>query len=567
MHTRTAFIATLVALTILLPRPQEGSAAARAPLWVCSDGKGTISLFWLPPLGDWPSGGFRIERIMRGRAALLADGVRPGRDDAAMAQLAPGDAADIRDLDAKIWTGTLTDEEKALSISRLGRRAAVDAVYGRALGVRFTDASHTPGKRTYRVVAQDLGGKTIFTLESHEVDPSRRTEPPQKPSRAAAAPRDGGVVVSWSEPPASAVAPVVAYRIDRIASPGKPVALTKKPFAFDRVPAGTGPEYLDTSPPSGRITYEIRAVDIFGRASQPARAGLLVAPGPRAASARAEAEPESARPPQAEPALLKPPETPAPATELLPAQAAAGEDSARAPETEQAPTAEIRNPPGRESATTAAARTQEEIDPGAATAEGTKSELAVPLERNETYRRWTAAAPGTFEVPEESAAPAAPEEPEAVPASPEPPLARNEMYRRMAAGLEPAEAQGGNRDVEPQESAATPGEATEARPPADDDGRPGPPRIMSISGAGGRVVIDFEPAAPAERAHGFRLLRGSTPASEGAIVGRPIPGDARRFEDATVSPGQSYWYRVVALGEDERPGEPSAPRWVKVGSR
>lgn len=481
--------ATAVLLIFLLFAPPVAHTAPKSqfPFWACSDGNGSVSLFWLPPLGDWPGGGFRLERVTRRKSVMIADGIRPGWDEAAMAAIPPADAARIRDLDAKIRAGNLTDEDKSVSISQMGRNAAMDPLYGRALGVRYTDSARTSGKRIYRLVARDAGGKTIGTMETGEIDPNRKTGGPDRPARLSASPGENGVALSWPDPPASAIAPVVGYRIDRGSGRRRPVSLTRVPVVPNRIPGQEDPGYLDSEPPQGSLVYEVRSVDIFGRLSKAARA--------KTAMSKAIAISRPA------------PAVAATATAIVPPE-------------------EVRKEPERQ------------------------PEQQVPAA--------SPAPAGTVAEPERAAA--------AAPLS-EPPLAQNESYRQRASdslggSRSPAEDARGSGGVEAK---GPPGSGDGGREP--DDGRLRPPRIVSAIGQGDRVTISFEPAAPAERTREILILRSTAPTGLGTVVGHPIPADTRQWDDTTVSAGEYYWYRAVAVDSAGNRSEPSKPRWVAVGSR
>ncbi len=116
MVRRALFVAALAVLVFL---PAEGvpPPVLRFPFWACSDGKGTISLFWLPVGGEWPAGGYRLERVSGGKATVLGGLFRPGQDARSMMEIDPGDADAIRSLADKIEGETLTDDERSRSIS------------------------------------------------------------------------------------------------------------------------------------------------------------------------------------------------------------------------------------------------------------------------------------------------------------------------------------------------------------------------------------------------------------------------------------------------------------------
>jgi hypothetical protein len=264
MRLRLLLIAVLIAV---LAADDVLAGGRRDPFWASSDGKGTVSLFWLPGAGLWPQGGYRLERIHRGKTAVLASNLGPGRDPEAMTALDPGDADEIRRLAGKIAADNLTDTERNHSISAMGRTAATNPVYGRALGVRFTDRAGKGGKRRYRLTALDRDGQAAIAMESDEVSPAKRTPPPAPPTGLTAGVQAGGVALFWIDPPATAIPPVIAYHIERVGRNGKARALTVAPHALNRHLTRGRPDFLDTAPSPEDLVYRVSSLDIFGRRS------------------------------------------------------------------------------------------------------------------------------------------------------------------------------------------------------------------------------------------------------------------------------------------------------------
>lgn len=248
----------------------------RFPVWACSDGSGTISLFWLPTGGDWPAGGYRLERVSRGRTTVLGEAFRPGQDAQAMTALDAGDAEAVRTLAAMIERGPLTEDDRNRSIAGLGRAASADALVGRALGVRYTDAPRERGKLVYRLTALGADGGPGGTMESAPVDPGRPTRAPGGPLGLRAEQRDDGVALFWSDPPANAVAPVVGYRVYRGDGGRRASALTPKPLLLNRHLRRGEPEFVDGTAPARNLVYQVRSIDVFGRLSAPARVRITV---------------------------------------------------------------------------------------------------------------------------------------------------------------------------------------------------------------------------------------------------------------------------------------------------
>ena len=67
---------------------------------------------------------------------------------------------------------------------------------------------------------------------------------------------------------------------------------------------------------------------------------------------------------------------------------------------------------------------------------------------------------------------------------------------------------------------------------------PGEPTITSASGAGGKVVLTFAPAMPEERTAQFLVLRSGNAADQGVVLGDPLAGSVREYQDLYVSDGK-----------------------------
>ena len=95
---------------------------------------------------------------------------------------------------------------------------------------------------------------------------------------------------------------------------------------------------------------------------------------------------------------------------------------------------------------------------------------------------------------------------------------------------------------------------------------PGEPTITSASGAGGKVVLTFAPAMPEERTAQFLVLRSGNAADQGVVLGDPLAGSAREYQDLYVSAGNTYFYRLVAVDAAGNRSDVTDPVIVRVGS-
>jgi hypothetical protein len=103
------------------------------------------------------------------------------------------------------------------------------------------------------------------------------------------------------------------------------------------------------------------------------------------------------------------------------------------------------------------------------------------------------------------------------------------------------------------------------------------PRIDSADGSGGKVRLALRASDLRDTARIY-VLRGGSPDDRGLVIGKPLPGDARTFEDSWVEPGKAYWYHLVAYDAagnrsadgqtvEVRVSAPSIPRPAKLEAR
>ena len=95
---------------------------------------------------------------------------------------------------------------------------------------------------------------------------------------------------------------------------------------------------------------------------------------------------------------------------------------------------------------------------------------------------------------------------------------------------------------------------------------PEAPSITSASGADGKAQLNFVPALPAEKTAQFLVLRSGSDRDLGVVVGDPLPATARQFTDLYTSPGERYWYRLVAVDKNGNRSDPTPPVAIRVGS-
>lgn len=96
---------------------------------------------------------------------------------------------------------------------------------------------------------------------------------------------------------------------------------------------------------------------------------------------------------------------------------------------------------------------------------------------------------------------------------------------------------------------------------------PAAPRVLSASGAEGRVQVRFAAADPAAKTVQVALLRSDSPSEAGLVVGAPVAAAAGTIEDTWAQhPGQRYWYRLVAFDKDGNRSAESEAYSVRVSA-
>ncbi|MBC7790783.1 MAG: fibronectin type III domain-containing protein [Anaerolineae bacterium] len=78
-----------------------------------------------------------------------------------------------------------------------------------------------------------------------------------------------------------------------------------------------------------------------------------------------------------------------------------------------------------------------------------------------------------------------------------------------------------------------------------------PPTNVTVAGAGNSVTVSWSPVS-GKAAASYRVLRALDGRSTGVDLTRPI--DVASFVDATVTPGTTYFYQVIAVYEDKTTG-------------
>ena len=165
------FIA-ITGLLFLLPL----LGAEKGGLAVLSEGEGKVKLLWLPPRGQWPEGGWRVEDAS-GRVLGV---VKPG-DPGALEPLTPGQ----RERWERVKPFFGSQRERTQVAEDMVRLIAVtDFSLAKAFAMAWQGGGLSPGSRSFRVVALNGKGDPLPTvLSSPPVDPSLPDPPLGAPVR------------------------------------------------------------------------------------------------------------------------------------------------------------------------------------------------------------------------------------------------------------------------------------------------------------------------------------------------------------------------------------------------
>ncbi len=560
-------LTALLLLAVLQSRAQEASGA----IFAASDGNGQISLLWFPPPSQWPAGGWKLSdssgQVLAPRIVMA--------DPAALQSLSVEDADAVRRLPGVLAKPAVTPKQRQL-FNILGLRALTDPAFARALGIFWTLNSVAPGSRTYTVTGLDAAGMpTGLQLTSPAIDSSTATALPPAPDGVQVKSDERGVLFFWSPPEENRQLPAIAYAVERDGGGQTNAPVTAKPVIPGVSWDARIPLLLDSNaPPNEMLTYHIYSVDAFGRRSAPTSIRIffpdfhaLEPPQPVTASAGAGkiviSWPAAQKPNLAgylvERAFLYDgPYEALFAQALPPAATGYQDDTVRGGTTYyyRVRAVNSRGDLGGPSSPVAAQATNSGVPPKVegltADAGQTRIRLtwkptAFPIagyfvERRVTTggvsaERWTRLNAGVtpeplFDDMLELTSDATME------------------YRVLAVGFDNSEG-----------------------PPSDtvqvvvaDRSIPEPPSITASSGADGHAQLSFLPAPPVDRTAQFLVLRSGSESDLGVVIGDPLSADARQFTDLYVSPGERYWYRLVAVGRNGNRSDPTPSVAIRVGS-
>jgi hypothetical protein len=552
---KRSFLSLALGVTALA----QNAPAPAGGVFACSDGGGTVRLLWMPPAEHIPAGGWRIQDE-KGKVLERL----PLGDPAALAAVPKAEAEQARQI-VKAFADAKNPKDRKLVLLAAFVKASQSPEMGKALALSTTLKGLAGSRQTFVVVGLDKAGNPDSTkLSSAPVDPSVVTPFPPATSDLKAVPHGRGMELFWS-PVSSQALPVIDYRVKRDGT-----SLTDKPHILGAAWKPEIAQFVDREAGlEAEHTYEVTAVDIFGRRSAAATVRAYL-PDPAALEApgglKAEAQPgrtiltwlaprsryvagfaiERAflREGPWENLIARP--LPASATRFedinptagsmcfyrirsLNSQSLLGEPSlvvfARAKATDK-----LAAPTGL-AAKEGTSRIRLTWNPAPNAIAGYYVERRVGSDH--TWARLNPALLSECQFDDNVGATAS----------------GGFQYRVTAVDFDNSVASSDTVTLILEDT--TP-------PPA--------PLLMQVIGNYGKVVLRFRAASPAERTAHFLVLR-SQPGMPGEIVvGDPLPGNASEVTDLWVQPGQVYRYRLLALTSSDVRSEPSQQLEIRVGA-
>jgi hypothetical protein len=533
---------------------------------VLSDGKGTLTLLWLPAGDDWPRGGWQIQD---GGGKVLVARVMAGEAQA-MSGLAPEAAQAARDL-AQGPPAFKDDRERENFYFGLRFGVLTDPAYARALGFSRTLDRVSAGPKTFLIVGLDATGKPAGPfLKSQAADASIATPPPSAPVGFRAESSPEGVSLYWTAGPAQPQSPVFTYRIDRIGASGRREEATVSPILVNAAASPDRPRHVDTAAPvEQELSYSLYGVDVFGRRS-PSVEFRVFHPDPSALVPPGDVKAEGLK----GKVVISWTPNPSPNTRRILVERSYDDAGTYIGVTPQglpnrANSYEDRTVPGGVTAFYRLRSVDPRGNPGAPTIPvsarpgnpappGAPRNLKADVGRTRVRLTWDRnEAPVSAYILERKSA-------ESDWTRINPDLAQETQYDDPL-----GEESGGTVSyrlkavaLDNQESLY--GKAIDVVLP--ERGLPPVPFIIGIDTKDGKAVVRFKPGFPESKTSQFLVLRSGSPDNWGVVLGRPLSAEARVYVDPFVSAGESYWYRVVAVNARNDRSDPSDAALVTIGT-
>jgi large repetitive protein len=570
-------LAVLIALSAA--SPARATSSARDALLVLVDPAKGVLIRWSMPPGPLPPGGFRLDRSLDGGPAVTLATLRAAQPE--VAAVGEQNAAIARKyLELTAAPAGPGDQKKREELDRarfaVELRSYTDLALARALGVAFVDTTAPAGaKARYTVTALGLDGKAEVAWASGTFT-LKPSPTPTAPVALKAASMRGEVELTWDAAPGEADQPhgAVTYQVlRRLAAGGELEPVGKEPIFVRTGTDPTKPRRPDLRDPGApteqRLVYVVRGLDFFGRpgavsapvevfhldytANDPPRKVTIASePGQLRVSWETEQNPHTAGF-QVRRSLAA--DGPWDLLTAKPVKERTFADTTGQPGSAYYYQVAAVNPRGESGQWSPPVRAELRAKgPPAAPADLTAERLTGKI-----VLRWT---PGNgapvrgFRVEREAGDKVFAILRDDLAVEPRfedklPPDAYGVMtYRVVAVGLD-------GQVSRPSAALPVPLPLTRA---------PTRPEITGISGAGGRVKLDWRATGERGEAAGFLVLRAIGKSDEGSVITpTPLKADAVSFVDEQVVAGSTYFYRVVTVDSAGNRSLPAFSASVRVG--
>ncbi len=539
-----------------VPRLRAAEPEGRAVVWAASDGAGRVEVLW-SPLGGWPAGGFRLERLAGDRSQVVAEALRPLGDRAAAATLPAETRVELDRFAADLAAGGVPSRRAAAAVFL--RSATVPAV-GHAMGLRAVDTAPA-GPVRYRLSGLGAKGEVLWRVETAALDSSRVTPAPPAPVDLTADVVSEKIRLRWTPPRGDGLA-ALTFAVERRVG-GESRLLTQKPTVPLRSKDDPRHGFDDQDAPAGaEALYRVTLHDILGRPSPPAEVAVRIpdfaalAPPPGLAAA---VEPgrivltwtahqaAGAAGYVLERAFQdRGPFAPLPSASLPRATVRyADEDVVDGMTYYYRLRSRTRDGATGDASAVAWAQARGAAPPG--TPEG----LAAEAGRTRVRLTWRAL-PGPvsgYLVERQTASGAW--------ARLNPDYSAEPRLDDHTGSQDGAVLRYRVRAVTHRGELSAPSETVTVRLP--DTVPPPEPRVVSVRHEPGGLVLGFLPGAPATSTAAFRVLRSAKRDGPALVLGPPLPASARSFADPSARPGETYFYSVLAADEAGNRSRPSEP--------
>lgn len=543
----------LAALLVCLSLPSTAwsTDGPATQFYITADGQGGVRLLWWIPPERWSEGGFRLEDD---RGNLLLEQTGPGVDREAMQLLTPELRSDIQRL-AKPDSPERSGAGSAIS---LGIQTLGNWPFAKALGLGVELSGLTPQPTGFAVLGLGKNGKPDGKyLKTEPFDLSRSTPLHSVPAELHGSTGANGVQLYWQSPEQHLL-PILAYRIERESGEERSLLTPQPLIRGSDWPADRVAFSDQTAPLETEVRYLVTAIDALGRSGQAAVLDLFVPDHsaldpPEKITAHATSEAieinwQANPSPHTSGYIVERSPLPAGPYEILTPDGIPGKQTRY----RDTPPARAVNLFYRVRAIDPRGNVGEPGNAALArrTAEAPPAPTGLTIEAGHTRVRlaWDPV-PGAFGYQVERRVPGGVWQALGNLLTQEPrlddhlgPMNGQRLEYRVS-----AMAWG---DVSGPASKPVAVEVPDSQPPQ-------APSIVSAENIDGGALLRFHPAAPENQTARLLVLRGG-PDDPGLVIGDPLPGSAREWRDAWVLPGETYWYRLVALdasGNRSDPGE------------